>query len=213
MAYRFNGTNQTISFNPSTSPGITGHPLTMACWFQTTNLTTDQLLIMLSNASGNHYFTLAFNGPTAGDPIGVAASAGGAAAGAASTTGVLANTWYHACGVFTSATSRTVYLNGGSSATNTTSVSPTGITTGNLGSFFSAFVFLPGQMADVGIWNAALTQDEVVSLAKGVACSKIRPQSLNLYAPLIRNLQDVKNSRALTNVNTATVSDHPRIYV
>ena len=211
MAYNFNGTNQTLSFNPTITPAITGYPLTMACWFRTTNLTTDQLLIMLSNASGSHYFTLAFNGPTAGDPISVAASAG-TPASVGSTTGVLANTWYHACGVFASATSRTVYLNGGSSATSTTSVAPTGITNGNFGSFLSAFVFLPGQMANVGIWNAALTQDEVISLVRGVACSKIRPQSLNLYAPLIRNLQDTKNGRSITNVNGATVADHPRIY-
>jgi hypothetical protein len=69
-----------------------------------------------------------------------------------------------------------------------------------------------GQIADVGVWNVALTAEEVASLAKGMACDKVRPQSLVFYAPLARDLIDVRGGRTITNNNGATVANHPRIY-
>jgi hypothetical protein len=68
------------------------------------------------------------------------------------------------------------------------------------------------QAAEVGIWNVALTAAEIASLAKGMTCDKVRPQSLVFYAPLIRNLQDVRGGLTITNNNTATVANHPRVY-
>jgi hypothetical protein len=49
-----------------------------------------------------------------------------------------------------------------------------------------------GRTAEVGIWNAALTAAEIASLAKGMTPDKIRPQSLVFYAPLVRDLIDVR---------------------
>ena len=69
-----------------------------------------------------------------------------------------------------------------------------------------------GSLAEVGIWNAALTADEIASLAKGMTCDKIRPQSLVFYAPLVRDLIDQKGGLTITNNNAATVAAHPRIY-
>ena len=71
---------------------------------------------------------------------------------------------------------------------------------------------MDGRIAEVGIWNAALTQPEIASLANGMTCDKVRPQSLVFYAPLIRTLQDLKGGLTITNNNTATVADHPRVY-
>ena len=71
---------------------------------------------------------------------------------------------------------------------------------------------MTGLIAEVGIWNAALTAAEIASLAKGMNCDKIRPQSLVFYAPLVRDLLDQKGGRTITNNNAATVAAHPRIY-
>lgn len=129
------------------------------------------------------------------------------------------NEWAHVAAVFTSSSSRTVYLNGAAAATDTTTVSVAAITqirigcvtqvysTGNDGAFFN------GDIADVGIWNVALTAAEIASLAAGVACSKIRPQSLQFYAPLVRDLIDVRDGRVITNNNGATVANHPRLFL
>jgi hypothetical protein len=48
--------------------------------------------------------------------------------------------------------------------------------------------------------------------ADGMTCDKIRPQSLVFYAPLVRDLIDVKGGLTITNNNTATVANHPRVY-
>lgn len=82
-----------------------------------------------------------------------------------------------------------------------------------IGRFLDTFDFyITGQVADVGIWNAALTADEVLSLSKGIAASYVRPQSLVFHAPLIRDLIDVRRGVPITNTNGATVAVHPRMY-
>ncbi len=76
----------------------------------------------------------------------------------------------------------------------------------------SPSLYFDGTIAEVGIWNAALTAAEVASLAKGMTCDKVRPQSLVFYAPLVRDLIDYKGGLTLTNNNSATVANHPRVY-
>jgi hypothetical protein len=72
--------------------------------------------------------------------------------------------------------------------------------------------FFTGDIAEVGIWNVALTAAEIAPLAKGMTCDKIRPQNLVFYAPLVRDLIDQKGGLTITNNNGATVATHPRVY-
>jgi len=121
----------------------------------------------------------------------------------------------HACGVFTSNTSRTVFLNGGNSATNTNTIAPSGVNAIDIGFRPNAGVaglLFDGKLAEVGIWNTALTAAEIASLAKGMTCDKIRPQNLVFYAPLVRDIADQKGGLTITNNNGATVANHPRVY-
>ena len=76
----------------------------------------------------------------------------------------------------------------------------------------SVGLYFEGLIAECGIWNVALTADEIASLADGMTCDKVRPQSLVFYAPLVRDLVDVRGGLTITNNNTATVADHPRVY-
>jgi hypothetical protein len=73
-------------------------------------------------------------------------------------------------------------------------------------------LFFAGRIAEAGVWNAALTDAEIASLADGMTCDKVRPQSLVFYAPLVRDLIDAKGGLTITNNNTATVANHPRVY-
>ena len=73
-------------------------------------------------------------------------------------------------------------------------------------------LFFDGLIAEVGIWNAALTAAEVASLAKGMTCDKVRPNALVAYFPLIRDLTEIRGGLAVTNNNSATVANHPRVY-
>jgi hypothetical protein len=51
-----------------------------------------------------------------------------------------------------------------------------------------------------------------LSLSQGASPALVRPDNLAFYAPLIRDLQDLRGGLAITNNNGATVVDHPRIY-
>jgi hypothetical protein len=214
MAYEFNGTNQFL--NTPSSAVVSGMPLTMACWFYPNGDTTRYTLMSMANNfvgfQGGGYQITAF-GDLAGDPIQIGTDQAGNTA-VSSTAGFNANQWNHAAGVFTSTTSRTVYLNGGNSATSTFSHSPSAPGQGlRLARFVNSFPFpLAGRLAEVGIWNAALTAAEIASLAKGMTCDKVRPQSLVFYAPLVRDLIDQKGGLTITNNNSATAADHTRVY-
>jgi len=215
MAYNFNGTNQFLSM--ATTP-VSNTPLTFACWFNTTNTTDAQVLMCVNAASSPNRIVMRAVGDLAGDPIRISAvGTTGSGASADTTSGYSSGVWTHACGVVTSSTSRTAYINGGSSATNTTNVAVSGIIQASIGVqrynlFPSGQLFFNGSIAEVGIWNAALTAAEIASLAQGMTCDKIRPQSLVFYAPLVRELIDQKAALAITNNNGATVANHPRIY-
>ena len=83
-----------------------------------------------------------------------------------------------------------------------------------LGSYYYAGTLqssMNGSIAEPAIWNVALTDAEIASLAAGFTPDQIRPQSLQFYAPLVRDLVDARGGRTITNVNSATVATHPRI--
>ena len=189
----------------------------MACWFNLTSATASQTLLSIAHSSGGFIGPrLLAEGAAVGDPIRADYTIGASTGIARTTSGYSANTWHHACGVYDSTASRTAYLDGGNSGTDTTSViGPMVVNTLTIAGRFnggSIGLFAIGLIAEVGIWNAALTAAEIASLAKGMTCDKIRPQSLVFYAPLVRNLQDVKGGLTITNNNAATVANHPRVY-
>jgi hypothetical protein len=206
MAYNF--TAASSQYLSTASSPVSTYPFTIAGW---ANPNTGGVLASISNADGSNRHLVAFNGGTTKVDAGSVTSAAWAAA---SSINYSANQWNHACGVFESATSRKAYVNGGNEGINTNSA--------NFGTITSAYIatriigtaggFMNGPIAEVGIWNAALTVAEIASLAKGMTCDKVRPQSLVFYAPLVRDLVDVKGGLAITNNNTATVANHLRVY-
>ena len=214
MAYDFTAASSQFL---SVAAPATVAPLTMACWFRSATVTTAYGLICLNSTTATDRHALLLRGDLSGDPVSFFSAAGASNASANSTTSFSANTWSHACGVLSSSASRSVYLNAGGVATETTNLATTGLTQTSIGAqrfstFPSGASFMGGQIAEVGIWNAALTAAEIASLAKGMTCDKIRPQNLVFYAPLVRNLIDPKGGLTITNNNAATVANHPRVY-
>lgn len=67
--------------------------------------------------------------------------------------------------------------------------------------------------AEIATWKAGLADAEITALARGFTADQIRPQSLSFYAPLVRNLQDVRGGLTITNNNGATVANHPRLFL
>ena len=183
----------------------------MAAWFYPQSTGSIRSVASLGEIGTIHRRSLAL-GTTNNISL---ADAGTATASVNTGVAVNQNTWGHICGVFTSSTSRTGYANGGNATTTTTNRG----TQNTANSFLIGARYLTtlggymvGRIAEVGIWNVALTAAEVASLAKGMTCDKVRPQSLVFYAPLVRDLQDVRGGLTITNNNTATVANHPRVY-
>jgi hypothetical protein len=204
MAYIFNGTNQRLT--TAIAP-VTATPLTIACWYKHDVVGVNDALSLASSTT--NFYSISSRGN--GAQVDFLANDGSGNVIARSTTSAILNNWNHACGVAASATSRTIYLNGGSSATNATSKTPI-VSSISIGSRFSTTSLFAGSCAEVGVWNVALTAAEIASLAKGMTCDKVRPQSLVFYAPLVRDLIDQKGGLTITNNNGATVANHTRVY-
>jgi hypothetical protein len=214
MAYELNGTTQYLY---TTSVPVSTLPISICAWFYPDSLNGYHLLAGISQGTGGAVFSLDARGGDAGDPVAASDFRGNQYRSAATTVPYVTGQWQHGAAIFTSNTSRTIYLDGGNSVTNT--VSASGTPTFNkvgIGIYFngagSPSSYLDGRIAEVGIWNAALTAAEIASLAKGMTCDKVRPQSLVFYAPLVRDLIDQKGGLVITNNNAATVANHTRVY-
>jgi len=211
MAYQFNGTNQDL--RTSSAPvNAQSSPFTMAVFVNLRGSLTAFNGICAINDSNNAYTLFTTNlGKIGTSHSSVATNT----FGAISTNSISQNTWFHAAAVIPSISIRSVFLNGDENQ-NTTSLSSINASTnvsigsrrlsGSFGLFGNIFA------AEMGIWNAALTAAEIASLAKGMTCDKVRPQSLVFYAPLVRDLIDQKGGRVITNNNGATVANHTRVY-
>jgi len=210
MAFSFNGSS---SYIEATSTPVTATPFTMVCWFNPTNVSTDGALMAIGNSAGSNRFQMNMNGATGGDTIAIS-SVGASTATASSTNLFTANTWHHAAAVCASNASRTIYLNGVQGTPNTTSITVVGVNNIMIGGRWnggSRGFFANTKIAEVAIWNIALTNDEVLSLSKGFAPYLIRPMNLRFYNRCLRISRDLSGGRALTQTNI-TNYDHPRIY-
>jgi hypothetical protein len=208
MAYNFVRANsQFISGN---GPSIDVYPVTFSAWAYATNDTVAMTIMAWMQAATSQGFRTLFAGQATNDPV----------RGNLQTAlnyisqvlpGFTINTWHHICFVCASSTSRTVYRDGNAGNTNIANATPTSLTRLLIGS--NAVEIFDGHISDVAVWSTSLNTDEINSLAKGFSAKRIRPQSLEYYAPLVRNLYEYNTNTALTNNNTATVTNHNRIYV
>jgi len=203
MAYEFNGTTQYLSV---ASAPAQANSTTIACWYRVSNASIRQGLVYLGDAGGTLNRHLLYHESSARVSI-----ATGSTLESNSAIPVSSNTWTHAAGVWAASNSRYIYTNGFQSPNYTSNIS---VSTFNRVEIARrpTTIYMAGQIADVAIWNVPLTEQEIKSLAAGMTCDKIRPQSLVFYTPLVRDLIDQKGGLAITNNNGATVANHPRVY-
>ena len=212
MAYNFNGSNQYLSVL-SSPVGNSLAPITMACWAKGNSAANAYIFALGSSASSNPILGLTI---TSNKEARVFIRADSGSSGELVGTSVVfgaSTPWNHIC--FTNDSSaRKLYVNGveedtDSGITTAITLNRVGIAAlirNGVGSYYG------GEIASAGIYSVALTAAEVASLADGMTCDKVRPQSLVFYAPLVRDLIDYKGGLTITNNNTATVANHPRVY-
>lgn len=218
MAISLNGSTQYLR---TTTP-VTVEPFTFCAWGKPANATALLMAVSIARnatAAQTEAYELTFDGSAAGDPIYTKkGGAGVTPSTATTTTGFSANTYAHAAGAHASTTSRSAYINGGSKGTSTVTSNafPNPVTNVNIGAYISGSttILVPfnGDLAEVAIWNIALSDDDVASLSRGFKPYRIRPQSLVYYTPLVRDLNEIKSSLAITNIGSVGAADHPRVY-
>jgi hypothetical protein len=138
------------------------------------------------------------------------------------TTGVTAigTNWRHIAFTYNPSTRTEIFLDGASNANRTDGVIGS-VLSGSADLWLGVTAstnpspnnfYFNGLIAEVGIYSTNLSTAEVASLARGMTCDKVRPQSLVAYFPLIRDLTEIRGGLAVTNNNGATVANHPRVY-
>ena len=185
-----------------TSPVVTATPLTVAFW------------TLASNPSSVGYiFHTCDNSDNAIGVIGV--SAGGITLGAYSDSGsskstkfVPASRWFHGAAVFSSVSSRLIYLDGvpGSTSSTTTTVTFTRARWG-AGALYGDSPYT-GLLQWPCIWNVALNLPEIRLLSSRVPPWLIRPQSI-VSCPDLQTLYDPYLHASWTNTGTTLVTPRP----
>lgn len=213
MARLFDDGGSDYLFNNSVIGGTP--PFSVSAWFRCDDVpvSDDSMIWSLSdNATTNNYFALGINGDNQVE-LKVAAGTTYRATGSISIT---QDKWHHICGIITTTELRDVYLDGADKDSDTVDIDPsatldqTGIGAryrSNLSEFFS------GDIAEVAVWgNAALSIDEITSLAKSFSPLFVRPQNLlSLWRLIGGSLIDIVGGYDLTADGTIKSSHSPII--
>jgi len=191
---------------------VSGPPFTAACFFRSNDLVSNQTLISLADKDvGDQSHRLLINRSVGGDPVRLQ-SAAGAGNVADTSIGYSANTWHHAGGIWAADNDRAVFLDGTHKGVNAVNRAPAGIDRTSIGRVGDSTPgqYMNGDIAEVSIWDAALTDYEIYLHSIGVPAPFIRPQNLVAYWPL-RDGVDFEWMRRfdMTAYNTPGVGEHP----
>lgn len=189
---------QTYTFQSSTDAdmlsitdvtGLDSYPWSVAVWFNATDATNDMSVLSVTDTAGSVNWTI-IQLESSNDSVQVVCRAGGAAVTGETTNFYSAGTWHVAILVATSATDRSVFLDGdtGNSGDNTTSCDPSSEDSVQLGNRNVSNGQLQGFRGELGQtcwWDVALTDAEVAQQKPSLSmpCNTIRPGSLIHWTP------------------------------
>lgn len=210
MARAFVSASSTYLSNANAPVSAT--PLTLSIWINPTIFADKTMAGIVNSASnGVNQFKLELRSTGAVRCAQVDATAAG---NATTTATITTGTWHHVCGVFTSNASRTIYLDGGSNVTNTTSLStPTGLNTTGIGSRRDQIpTYVDAVLAEFAIWNVVLNVNEITALSRGILPTFVQPSALVAYWP-VWGLQSpeidlTSNNRLMTVNNSPAAANH-----
>jgi hypothetical protein len=190
VARLFANANDLIQVNNATAINLSGSTMTIAAWVKATSLdaTQDRLIAKWSDSPGAYgQFSLTIDGSSKAKFE--------CASLFESTTGgttLSAGTWYHLVGVKNGTAGNTlfVYLNGAIDSTGgggsggssmVTQSTPLRFGCGGDTAIEGPF---SGTLAEIGLWDVALSVEEIAALAKGTPPNAFRPDHLKGYWPL-----------------------------
>jgi Concanavalin A-like lectin/glucanases superfamily len=213
MARNFNGTD---GYLHAATAVATGAPLTMVCWFRKTGTASSpQELVCLSDASEHDQMFILSAGDGSDAVVFAGPYAGGVWDPAVATASFAAGQWHHAAAVFVSSSERHAYLDGANKGSSSAVITPTGQDRTSIGRAIlsTPTAYFAGDIAEVAIWNTALSDAEIAILGHGFSplCLTHRLPNLVLYQDLIRPLDHPGVGPALTASGGTTAAPHPRM--
>lgn len=217
MAYEFAAaSSQYLSVADTASLDITD-AITLAAWVKSSgSYATRGIISKFETGTNQRSYALYIN---ASGQLLTSFAQSGTSAFVRTDTGstVLGTNWRHVAGTFVPSTSVTLYVDGvAESATNNGVAVPSAMFSGTaplwIGAAATTSFVWDGLIAEAAIYSAALSTAQIASLAKGFTPPQVSSQNLVFYAPLVRDLIDIKGGLTITNNNTATVANHPRVY-
>lgn len=126
--------------------------------------------------------------------------------------------WHHVCCVFTSNTSRKVYLDGANATTNTTSVT----FDASLGNFTigvrwttTRTLYFVGYIAEACLWDIAISDADATELALGRYPNELNTGDVVAYWPLVSDANDAVHSWDLNDgggTTPAVDGKHPTMH-
>ncbi len=188
MAYTFGGLNYLMQSKAL----VAAPPMTFVCFLKLGTLTADAVIMGISSIGAGHnsFFEMLFHTATAKLCAGIGNDASTVTdftceTSATLTTGI----WYHCAVVYTSATSRTAYLNGANSGSSSVPVTPGTLDTSFIGAIIHGGSIhngpAGGSIAFPGFFNVALLPGDLASLALGEGPLHEHPTSLSGYSRMV----------------------------
>jgi hypothetical protein len=179
----------------------------------------DQGIVSLSSSADKINYFLLYLEATGDDIMWARRSTTGGFTSARGSEVVSTNTWTMATGRSVSATDTSAFKDGGNKGDNTANRVPLNVDQLTLGAFGgSSFdTLLNGRIAEVAIWNAALTDAEIASLYGGpgiaIPAWSVQPSALVFYAPLFDSDGDIDwagdGTYDLTVTGTPSYAERP----
>ncbi len=192
---------------------LTGPPLTMSAWVNSKDADNGQGVIMMSDSTNSTTNTMRLElvGSAAGDPLFARVSNSIPHNLAKTTTGYTVGKWHHVAGRFVASDDIWAYIDGGSEDQGTLEKTAENLNHTAIGMIHTnnRHVFFDGDIAEVAIWNVALTVAEVSMLASGMSPQTIQLDNLAAYWPLIHDYRDYAGTFDLTAGGFPTFSQHP----
>ena len=158
QALSFDGVDDEVFIS---STPVTAAPLSLCAWvYRTASTPTDATVVTVTDSALTNHFSLEL---LATDRVRarILGSAGASASAPAGTVPV--GGWHHACAVFASITSRSIYVDGVNQASNSTSVTVTGTDRIRIGNGAKG-IFPNGLIDEVRVYNRALSAEEIKRL-------------------------------------------------
>lgn len=209
MSYSFNGSSSYLYRNSCPWDGT--FPVTISAWAKSASPAGNQAVVQLGGSGSGNYAEISTT--SLNRWAGVAYTNAIFRTQSASTPST--GTWEHLMYVLVTGQLGYFYIDG---VLDGTGVRPTAIaaaTTPDRVSIGARVVastgaYYPGQVAEVGVWNAALDVNAAIALAAGVPPVLVVPQSLLLYAPLMGNALAVMDGTFFSAGGLpVALDDHP----